>query len=147
MTSNYRHTQHASTTFAGEPYLLQPMDHARVDTALAIPGRTALSAAHMMAVVRSSASQQPCGPGPACHGSADCPDHYCTGHPVNTGARDSQSTEPTDFAGLERPADDPSPLERVGYDLTKGPGRWVFWLGLATNVITVIALFLLAKQG
>lgn len=114
--SHYRHTQHARNTMAGEPYLLQPVPFARVNTALAIQGRTALSTHHMDSMTSnndmSSAPQQPCGPGAVCRRSADCTDHYCEGHPANTW----ESSDPTDFAGIERPADEPSPLERTDHD-------------------------------
>ena len=41
--------------------------------------------------VRSLAPSQPCGPGADCHHSADCPDHYCPGHP---GAPHDAAAEP-----------------------------------------------------
>ena len=68
---SYRHTQHARTTLG---------EH-RPDLPMAYPSAQAEPAGRATIPVRSLAPAQPCGPGTNCHHSADCPDHYCPGHP------------------------------------------------------------------
>jgi hypothetical protein len=143
---NYRHTQHARS-LTSEPYLLQPMAFAQVNTALANPGRMAVTEA-MAPAPAALPLQQPC-KGIVCNFDAACPDHHCPGHPFNGCADSGESEDPTDFAGLERPADEPSPYERTDYDPKKHPGQVFLWGVFAACTTLFVAMFvalvLLAK--
>lgn len=124
---NTRRVQAASLT--AEPYLLQPHAGARIDTTLAKPSGMAVSTPAAMPARATPATvhrihQQPC-QGPVCNFDAACPDHYCPGHPSNTGGQD-----PTDFDGLDA-------LEHLGAD---GRAMQWFW-GLFLAAIAAAVLW------